>query len=93
MELRLLRYGHGEDSTGGLLFVDGIHFGYTCEDESRLVKISGETRIPPGRYEIKLRNEGGMTKRYARRFAFHKGMLHLQEVPGFKWVYIHVGMI
>ena len=91
MELKLLRYGHGGDSTGGLLFVDGKHFCYTCEDEYREVKVAGETRIPPGRYEIKLRNEGGLTKRYAKRFDFHKGMLHLQNVPGFNWIYIHPG--
>lgn len=91
MELRLQRYGKGPDSTGGLLLIDGKHFGYTCEDEQRAVKVPGETRIPAGRYEIKLRDEGGMTQRYHNRFEFHRGMLHLQDVPGFKWVYLHIG--
>lgn len=91
MELKVLRYGRGSDSTGGLLFIDGDHFGYVCEDEYRKEKVPGETRIPPGRYEIKLRDEGGMTQRYHSRFEFHRGMLWLQDVPGFLWVYIHIG--
>jgi hypothetical protein len=33
-----------------------------------------------------------MTKRYDKRFGeMHKGMLWLQDVPNFKWVYLHPG--
>nr|MCP3686901.1 hypothetical protein [Gammaproteobacteria bacterium] len=42
-------------------------------------------------YEIKLRDAGGMNERYKARFPGHKGMLHLQDVPNFEWVYIHIG--
>ena len=91
MKLRLDRYASNEDSTGGLLFVDDGFFCYTCEDEGRDVKIKGETRIPAGTYRITLRNEGGMTKRYAKKYNFHRGMLWLRNIPGFEWVYIHVG--
>lgn len=91
MNLSLIRYAHGADSTGGLIFINGQFFGYTCEDEFRAEKVAGETRIPAGRYEIKLRNEGGMTKKYAAKYAFHRGMLHLQDVPGFEYIYIHTG--
>lgn len=64
----------------------------TLEDERRAVKVAGETRIPAGTYEIKLRSEGGLTKKYAEKFAdIHQGMLWLQDVPNFKWIYIHVG--
>lgn len=91
MELKLLRYSSDADSTGGLLYMDGKFFCYTCEDEKREIKIKGETRIPDGIYKIKLRDAGGMTKRYAARYSFHRGMLHLQDVPGFDWIYIHVG--
>jgi hypothetical protein len=56
------------------------------------VKVPGETRIPAGTYQIKLRPEGGMNAKYAARFpADHRGMLWLQDVPGFEWVYIHIG--
>jgi len=93
MKLRLDRYASNKDSTGGLLFVDGDFFCYTCEDEGRDVKIKGETRIPAGIYAMTIRNEGGMTKRYAARFGsdFHKGMLWIRNIPDFEWVYIHVG--
>ena len=94
MELLLLRHNSGPDSTTGILSnLDSEQFyGFTCEDEHRTKKVMGETRIPAGRYEIKLRREGGMLKRYKQRFGdWHEGMLHLQDVPGFKWIYIHVG--
>lgn len=91
MNLLLQRYTARTDSTGGNLYVDDIFHCYTCEDEQRDIKIAGETRIPSGTYEIKLRDEGGMTQRYAQKFDFHQGMLWLQDVPGFEWVYIHVG--
>jgi len=64
---------------------------FTLEDESREVKLAGQTRIPAGCYEIKLRDVGGMTRRYHERFDFHQGMLWLQAVPGFEWIYIHPG--
>ncbi len=54
-------------------------------------KVMHETRIPAGVYDIKLRNEGGMTKKYTERYEFHIGMLHLQDVPNFEFIYIHTG--
>ena len=91
MKLVLARIFSGEDSTIGVLGVDDKPMCFTCEDEKRLVKVHGETRIPAGTYEIKYRDAGGMVGRYKARYPWHKGMLHLQDVPGFEWVYIHVG--
>lgn len=91
MKLTAIRYTGDKDSSGGLLFVDDKFFCYLCEDEQREIKVVGETRIPAGTYEIKLRDKGGMTKRYADRYYFHRGMLHLQAVPGFEYIYIHTG--
>jgi hypothetical protein len=91
MYLSLKHYGHTAESSGGALSVNGRFFCHTCEDEPRLVKMVGETRIPPGTYEIRLRAEGGMHGRYLKRFPFHRGMLHLQNVPDFEWIYIHPG--
>lgn len=99
----LQRFCSGVDATLGALFAlvpPGIHDPlnqpsfrcFTCEDEKREVKVKGETRIPAGRYEIKLRAEGGMHPKYASKFpGLHRGMLHLQSVPGFEYVYIHIG--
>jgi hypothetical protein len=32
-----------------------------------------------------------MVVRYKARFPWHQGMLWLQDVPGFQFIYIHVG--
>jgi len=91
MELLLKRYAHGKDSTGGLLFVNGQFFCHTCEDQPQEQKVMNETRIPTGRYLIQLRDAGGMNEKYKRQYPGHRGMLHLQDVPGFEWIYIHTG--
>jgi len=96
MELKLLRISSGDEASLGILFevigTDDLSFRcYTLEDQFSVEKISGETRIPAGRYQIKLRTEGGMIKRYKKRFSWHNGMLWLQDVPNFQYIYIHVG--
>jgi hypothetical protein len=96
MELLVLRISSQEDSTNGLLFEQtdlGKQFlCYTLEDEARVLKVKGETRIPAGIYEIKLRKEGGFHNRYKKKYpGIHKGMLHVQDVPGFEWILIHQG--
>ncbi|WP_455363607.1 DUF5675 family protein [[Eubacterium] cellulosolvens] len=92
MELTLKRFSGGEEATLGLIFANGSFFCYSLEDQFNEPKIPGETRIPAGRYQIKLRKEGGMTKRYAARFPdIHRGMLWLQDVPDFTFVYLHTG--
>ncbi len=65
---------------------------WTLEDPVRDEKIYGVTAIPAGRYELKLRNEGTKTKKYQDRYPdMHKGMIWLQDVPDYEWVYIHTG--
>ena len=94
--LEVLRYSSGADSTLGLLSEvgpEGREFlAYTLEDEWREEKVSAETRIPEGTYDIKLRTTGGFHSRYANKFGdWHKGMLHVQDVPGFEYILIHTG--
>lgn len=92
MKLHLERIKGTADATFGNLWLDGKLFCFTLEDEYRFEKLHSETRIPAGTYKIDLRNEGGLTKKYARRFPdFHRGMLWLRDVPGFNWIYLHVG--
>lgn len=65
---------------------------WTLEDEHREEKVPGQTRIPPGTYRLALRTEGGLHARYSARFPeLHRGMLWLQGVPGFSWIYLHIG--
>ena len=104
MKLQVLRFNSKSDSTNGLLFdiTNGVNFlCYTLEDERRDKKVMSETRVPAGVYSIKLRDEGGMTKRYAKKYGdLHKGMLCVHNAPNwkiitpnmtFQYVLIHVG--
>lgn len=99
LQLLSTRFAHGKDSTLSLCINGdtGQFYCFFCEDQYQKIKVAKETRIPAGRYEIKLRNVGGMTKDYSDNWPergypqIHKGMLHLQDVPGFDWIYIHVG--
>ena len=97
MKLTVYRDSKGSDSTIGRLCIgSGVSeflFCYTCEDESRVKKVAGSTRIPSGTYEIKLRKGAPMANRYdnAHEDIGHDGMLHLQDVPDFNFVYIHSG--
>lgn len=100
MELLVKRQSTGDESTIGTMHevIDNEPMGghhefrhFTMEDQPNEPKVPGETRIPAGRYKIELRTEGGMTKRYAKKFSWHRGMLWLQDVPNFTFVYIHYG--
>lgn len=92
MKLTLLRYHAQADSTTGLLFLNNQFMCYTLEDQYQTEKVPGETCIPKGTYRICLRTEGMSHSRYAKRFPqMHKGMLHITDVPGFKWILIHIG--
>lgn len=93
----VVRYGLGRNST--LSLVRRVQSGgadtdlcFAIEDERRLTKVQGETCIPVGTYELKLRTEGGMHAEYSEKYGDrHKGMLWLQNVEGFEFVYIHIG--
>lgn len=91
IHLTLERLASDGDATIGLLKIDGQPECFTLEDERRDVKIAGETRIPAGVYPIKSRDAGGLVQRYKKRFSWQRGMLWLQMVPGFQWIYIHIG--
>ena len=96
MKLKVLRFSSQEDSTSGLLFLEGdlgLEFlCYTLEDEARVLKVKGETRIPAGVYKIELRKEGGFHNRYSKKYpGIHRGMLHVTDVPGFEYILIHTG--
>lgn len=92
MNIQLLRYSTGNESTLGLLFINGKFACYTLEDQFQAKKVMHETRIPEGRYEITLRKEGTFHTKYSKSFSgIHKGMLWIRNIPGFEYVLIHVG--
>jgi hypothetical protein len=93
MHISVHRLKEDQNSTIGFMKIDGEPMYFTLEDDYDEVKKHGSTCIPKGTYHINLRDEGGMTKKYEKKFGadFHKGMLHLQDVPNYEWVYIHMG--
>jgi hypothetical protein len=95
MELEVLRISSESDSSSGLFFDisnDKKKFlCYSLEDEYRNDKVMHETRVPAGTYKILLRKVGGFHAKYTKRYDFHKGMLHVQDVPGFQYILIHTG--
>lgn len=92
MKLDLIRYNHREDSTNGMLLVDGKFECYTLEDERRAVKVSGETAIPHGHYKIQARRDiTPLTKSYRNRYDFFDYHFEIMDVPNFERIYIHVG--
>ena len=96
MQLEVLRFSSQKDSTNGILFdVTGGErkfLCYTLEDEHREEKVSGETRVPAGTYDLVLRKVGGFHSRYSKKYgSMHKGMLWVWDVPGFEYILIHTG--
>lgn len=95
---QLLRFATGVQSSLGHLFAENERallrpLCFTLEDERRETKVVNETRIPAGEYDLALRTEGGMHPKYAARFPdMHRGMVWLKDVPGFEWIYLHVGL-
>jgi len=92
MNLKVYRYNSQADYTSGLLMIDGKFECYTLEDEQRTIKVWGETAIPNGKYQVKLRTEGTFHAKYKVKFPlWHKGMLHVTNVPNFEGILIHIG--
>lgn len=89
MELLLQRRPTDKRTTLGELAINGVPFCKTLEDVVREVagqptecwKVTGETAIPQGRYELELVNSG----------RFGPDTLGLKDVPGFDVIRIHSG--
>ena len=89
------RFGLGKNSTlSTFSAIEGAgrrQMAFSIEDERRVTKVYGETCIPVGTYELKLRTHGGMHQDYLEKYGDrHKGMIWLQDVPEFEWIYIHI---
>lgn len=92
MKLLLVRVYGNDNETIGILSIDNKANCFTLEDTYQTKKVYGKTRIPEGTYRIKLRTSGRLHEKYSKLFPdMHKGMLELQNVPGFTFIYIHIG--
>ena len=83
----------GEDSSYGVIFLEGKQLCFTIEDGYRVIKVQDETRIPSGRYNVKFKmSSTPMTKRYRKKFPdWFNHHLELQDVYNFTNCYLHVG--
>ena len=94
---KLFRFSSEANSTNGLLMAGSMEMGksfrcFTLEDEYRATKVPGHTRIPAGRYQIKRRFNSPKFGHYDEKYSpWHHGMLWLQDVPDFTFIYIHPG--
>jgi len=76
----------------GKLTIDEEPFeAVTLEHPTRPVKIDGKTGIPLGEYELKPRRAGEIYEKYCKKFKCDHPIIWLQNVPGFQYVYIHIG--
>ena len=93
MELKLVRTWSNDNETLGIMSVDNTEICFILEDQHQVTKVYGETRIPTGKYLIRLRDyNSSMHEKYRGRFPdFHRGMLEIKGVPDFTNVYIHIG--
>lgn len=89
MNLRLIREPTAQQTTLGVLFVDGRFRAFSLEDaireepgvDVRRWKIPGETAIPAGRYRVD----------WTYSMRFHRNMIQVLDVPGFEGIRIHKG--
>jgi len=102
MKFILQRYSDNRKSTLGLLLKvvpigsaeKTVLQSYTLEDESREVKVSGETRIPAGKYELGINAaDTPLTLKYRKKYPWFKYHIEVKNIPGFKGVYIHIGNV
>lgn len=92
MKAKIIRIAQGKQSTLSHLYIDGIFQCYLLEDKIRMVKIPKQTAIPEGQYSLRLNTWGGMNATYRQKFPkLHKGMIEINGLPQFSFVYIHIG--
>ena len=92
MLITVNRFTSDDDATLSVITIDGVFECFGLEDEPRIHKVPGETRIPSGFYSVRVREFGGFHGRYTARFPdWHQGMLEVVGVEGFTDILIHVG--
>jgi hypothetical protein len=102
MKLTVKRFADNGETTLGILYIDGVFECFTVEDqEQKGDKVKGETRVPNGTYDVKLRAEGGYHNKYTSKYGdMHKGMLCIHNKPNwklenngksFQYILIHTG--
>lgn len=90
--LKVLRKQQGNNSTLSEIYLNNQFICYGLEDIPRAKKIPGSTSIPLGMYPLGFNKDGGMNGNYYDRFPkLHRGMIEIKDIPGFSYIYIHIG--
>lgn len=103
MDFILQRYSNvsaNGGSTQGIFTEKTLQDPFVChslEDEKRDIKVSGETRIPVGFYELKIWNDGQHPNQWVldhrvKYGDWFKFPIEVTKVPGFTGVLIHTGI-
>ena len=93
-EYVIQRFSDNTQSTLGLLFNPLMKFmAFSLEDQHLDVKVKGDTRIPAGRYQLKIRkDETPLTLRHRKVYGpWFKYHIEVTGVPGFTGIYWHAG--
>lgn len=92
IHLKVIRIEQGKNSTLSEIYLNNQFICYGLEDIPRKKKIPGSTSIPAGTYKLGFNRDGGMNGNYYDRFPkLHRGMIEIKDIPGFSYVYIHIG--
>ena len=92
LSLQLDRLTSNKDRTLGVLYAGAQFCCFALEDIGRDRKVAGETRIPRGRYEVKIRTTGKWPARNAAKWGWHgRRSLEICGVPGFTCILFHTG--
>lgn len=81
MKILVERFDSGSNDTLGRVYIDGVLKCFSIEDEKRVVKVKGETRIPAGTYNVCFYDSPTHGKK----------ALMIKDVPNFSYVLIHTG--
>ena len=92
MRILVDRYLSDYDATLSKIYVDGVYQCDGLEPDYRKNHAAHKSRIPAGVYKMGVRTTGGFHGRYSDMFPeFHKGMLHVLNVPERKHILHHIG--
>lgn len=84
----VIRPDKGEAFTPGRMYVNGLHFGYTCEDEDRFLETVGIREKKHGRTAIS-RGTFPLEVTFSNRF--QRELPYVSGVVGFEGIRIHGG--
>ena len=92
MESKIIRIAQGKNSTLSQLYINDIFQCYLLEDKIREEKVPTQTAIPSGVFNLKLNTIGAKNVNYKKALGkLHEGMIEINGIPNFSFVYIHTG--